>query len=111
MLVLLKTAAGAAPLSAWAPVSEAIGRGKSEKFESYLKVLYDLLRDVLILREGGGEIRNQDIRRDLQPLAARLDFEWIRKAVARVDEIVRLIRRNIQRTIALDALIMELRTG
>jgi DNA polymerase III subunit delta' len=111
MLVLLKTAAGAAPLSAWAPVSETIGRSKSEKFESYLKVLYDLLRDVLILREGGSEIRNQDIGRELEPLAAKLEFEWIRKAVAQVDEIVRLIRRNIQRTIALDALVVELRAA
>jgi DNA polymerase-3 subunit delta' len=111
MLALLKTAAGVAPLSAWAPVSETIGRSKSEKFESYLKVLYDLLRDVLILREGGGEIRNQDIRRELEPLAAKLEFEWLRKAVARVDEIVELIRRNIQRTIALDALVIELRAA
>jgi DNA polymerase-3 subunit delta' len=84
---------------------------KLEKFESYLKVLYELLRDVLILREDGGEIRNQDIRRELEALAARLEFEWIRKAVARVDEIVELIRRNIQKTIALDALVVELRAG
>ena len=109
MLALLKTASGAAPFSAWLPVSEAIGRSKSEKLEFHLKVLYDLLRDLLILREGGAEIRNEDIRRDLEPLAAKVEFAWIRKAVGQVDEIVRLIRRNIQKTIALDALIMELR--
>ena len=111
MLVLLKTAAGLAPFGAWAPVSEAIGRSRSEKLEPYLKVLYDLLRDVLILREGGGEIRNQDLRRELDPLAAKLEFARIRKAVSQVDEIVRLLRRNIQKTIALDALILELRAG
>lgn len=109
MLALLKTAAGVTPFSAWLPVSEALGRSKSEKLELYLKVLYELLRDLLILREGAGEIRNQDIRRDLEPLAAKLEFAWIRKAVARVDEIAQLIRRNIQKTIALDALIMDLR--
>ena len=114
MLVLLKVAAGAAPFGAWVPVSEAIGRSKSEKLELYLKVLYDLLRDVLLLHEGcppGAEIRNQDIRRELEALAAKLQFAWIRKAVGRVDEIVHLIRRNIQKTIALDALIMELRAA
>ena len=38
-----------------------------------------------------------------------MQFAWIRQAVARVDEIAMLIRRNIQKTIALDALILELR--
>jgi DNA polymerase-3 subunit delta' len=111
MLALLKTAAGVAPFSAWLPVSEALGRSKSEKLDFYLKVLYELLRDLLMLREGAGEIRNQDIRRELEALAAKIEFAWIRKAVAQVDEIARLVRRNIQKTIALDALIMELRAA
>ena len=116
MLVLLKTAAGLAPFAAWAPVSEAIGRSRGEKLEPYLKVLYELLRDVLILRESAGEIRgvtikNQDLRRELDAVAAKLDFPRIRKAVSQVDEILRLLRRNIQKTIALDALILELRAG
>ena len=109
MLVLLKAAAGAAPFSAWIPIGESIGRSKSEKLELYLKVLYELLRDLLMLHEGGGEIRNQDIRRDLEALSAKIQFAWIRKAVARVDEVAMLLRRNIQKTIALDALILELR--
>ena len=111
MLALLQTAAGIAPFSAWLPVSEALGRARGEKLELYLKVLYELLRDLLILREGAGELRNQDIRRDLEGLAAKVEFAWIRKAVARVDEIADLIRRNIQKTIALDALIMDLRAA
>ena len=86
-------------------------RSRSEKLEPYLKVLYELLRDVLILREGGIAIKNQDIRSELEPLAAKLEFAWIRKAVSKVDEIVEFLRRNIQKTIALDALIIELRTG
>lgn len=109
MLALLKVAAGAAPFASWLPVSETIGRGKSDKLDLYLKVLYELLRDLLLLREGAGEIRNRDMRGDMEALARGLDFAWIRKAVARVDEIAELIRRNIQKTIALDALIAELR--
>jgi DNA polymerase III subunit delta' len=111
MMALLQTAAGAAPFSVWAPIAEAIGRSKSEKLDFYLKVLYDLLRDLLVLREGGAAIRNQDIRRDLEAIAAKADFAWLRKAVTRVDEIAELVRRNIQKTIALDALIVELRGG
>jgi len=111
MLLLLKVAAGAAPFGAWIPVSEAMGRSKGEKLELYLKVLYELLRDVLLLHEGSGEIRNPDIRQDLASLAATVQFAWIRKAVGLVDEIAQLIRRNIQKTIALDSLILQLRAG
>ena len=112
MLTLLQTAAGVAPFGAWMPASEAISRSKSEKLDAYLKVLYELFRDLLILREGGAsEIRNQDIRRELEALAGKVDFAWIRRAVVRVDEIAELVRRNIQKAIALDALIVELRAG
>jgi len=109
MLTLLKVAAGAAPFASWVPVSETIGRSKSEKLELYLKVLYELLRDLLLLHEGTGELRNQDIRRELEAVAGRVEFGWIRRAVKKVDEIAELVRRNIQKQIALDALIVELR--
>jgi DNA polymerase III subunit delta' len=111
MLLLLQVAAGAAPFANWIPVSETIGRSKSDKLDFYLKVLYELLRDLMLLHEGAGEIRNLDIRRDLEALAANIQFAWIRKAVGLVDEIVQLIRRNIQKTIALDALILQLRAA
>ncbi len=109
MLTLLKVAAGAAPFSAWIPVSEAMGRSKSEKLDLYLKVLFDLLRDLLLLQNGLADIRNTDIRRELEALTGKVEFDWIRRAVRKVDEIAQLIRRNIQKTIALDALILELR--
>ena len=68
-----------------------------------------LLRDLLVLREGGWEIRNRDIRQQLEPLAHKVSFAWIRAAVKLVDDLAELLRRNIQKTIALDALILELR--
>jgi DNA polymerase-3 subunit delta' len=111
MLTLLKVAAGVAPFASWVPVSETIARSKSEKLELHLKVLYELLRDLLVLTEGDGAIRNRDIHGDLQALAGKVSFAWIRKAVARVDDITMLVRRNIQKTIALDALIVELRAA
>jgi DNA polymerase-3 subunit delta' len=39
-----------------------------------------------------------------------VSFAWIRAAVKKVDELAELLRRNIQKTIALDALILELRS-
>jgi DNA polymerase-3 subunit delta' len=109
MLALMKVAAGVSPFASWVPHSEAIGRSKSEKLDAYLKALYELLRDVLVLRESGGEIRNRDLRQELEAVAQRVSFAWIRRAVKKVDEVAELVRRNIQKTIALDAIIMELR--
>jgi DNA polymerase-3 subunit delta' len=109
MLALLKAAAGAAPFASWVAVSESIGRGKADKLDFYLKALYELLRDLLLLHEGTGEISNQDIRGELEALAGKVRFTWLRRAVAQVDEIARLVRRNIQKTIALDSLVAELR--
>ena len=111
MMVLLKAAAGSSPFATWVPVGESIARSKSEKLELYLKVLYDLLRDLLVLGQGGGPIRNEDVRRELETLAGRVSFPWIRKAVAQVDELVEFMRRNIQKSIALDALILNLRSA
>ena len=109
MFTLLRVAAGAMPFGAWVPYSEAIGRSKSEKLELHLKVLYDLLRDVLVLRESGGAVRNEDLRAELEAVARKVSFGWIRSAVKKVDDLAALIRRNIQKSIALDALIVEWR--
>ncbi|MDQ6698565.1 MAG: AAA family ATPase [Acidobacteriota bacterium] len=108
MHVLLKVAAGASPFGAWLPFSESIARSKSEKLELYLRLLYDLLRDLMILRETGGEIRNQDLRPELTALAGRVTTPWIARGVKKVDELADLLRRNIQKTIALDGLILDL---
>src|SRR5437867_563023 len=72
MFALLRVAADAAPFSEWMKYSETIARSKSEKLELYLKVLYMLLRDLLVLREGGGEVRIVDIQPQLEPLARKV---------------------------------------
>jgi DNA polymerase-3 subunit delta' len=109
MHALLKAAAGETPFGAWLPFSEAMGRGRSEKLDPYLTMLYSLLRDLMILRESGGDIRNTDLRRELTATANRVSLRWIIAAVKKVDEIADLLRRNIQKTIALDDMIVELR--
>src|SRR5690349_12616765 len=61
MLALLRAGAGVASYASWLPVSEALARARSEKLDLYLKLVYDLLRDVTVLREGGTAIRNSDL--------------------------------------------------
>ncbi len=113
MLKLLEVAAGRAPFAEWAKYAEAMAPRKLEKLDALLKILYVLLEDVLLLSEGpevrNVEIRNADIRRELEALAGRVSFRWIRTAVERADELSELVRRNIQKSIALDALVVELR--
>jgi DNA polymerase-3 subunit delta' len=111
MLALLDAAARRTPFSAWVKHGESIAASKTEKLDYYLKVLYGLLEDLLALGAGAPpeEIRNADIALRLAGLAAEVSFEWIQRAARRVDELAALLRRNIQKGIALDALVLELR--
>jgi DNA polymerase-3 subunit delta' len=108
MLALLRVAGGLDPYGAWMKHSDSIAARRSEKLESYLDVLYVLLEDVLLLANGISPIRN-DVRAQLEPLARKVSFDWLRAATARVDELVALVRRSIQKSIALDAFATELR--
>jgi DNA polymerase-3 subunit delta' len=110
MLALLQVASGRQPFGAWLKYSDSIGARRTEKLDSYLEVLYTLLEDVLKLSAGDGSIRNPDLRAELGQIAQKVSFEWLRKAVAKVDELVELVRRNIQKSIALDALAAGLRS-
>lgn len=109
MLKLLQAAAGRAPFADWVKYAEAMSNRKQEKLDYFLNVLYVLLEDVLLAANGTGEIRNADIAREIQALASQVSFDWIRAAVKKLDELGELLRRNIQKNIALDALVVELR--
>ena len=45
----------------------------------------------------------------IETLARRVSFDWVRAAVGKVDALIELVRRNIQKSIALDALAVDLR--
>ncbi len=109
MLDLLKVAVGRAPFAVWAAHSESLGARKTERLDLLIRVLYVLLEDVLLLAHGAGEIRNVDIRSELEAIASRVSLAWLRAAVKRADEILEMSRRNIQKSIALDAFAIELR--
>jgi DNA polymerase III subunit delta' len=111
MLALLRVASGLEPFGTWLKHSDSISSRRNEKLDSYLDVLYVLLEDVLRLSNGITPLRNEDVRSQLDPLAQRVSFDWLRAAVARVDQLVRLVRRNIQKSIALDAFAAELRAS
>jgi DNA polymerase-3 subunit delta' len=110
MLALLRVASGLDAFGAWMKHSDSIAARRTEKLESYVEVLYVLLGDILRLANGISGIRNQDVRGDLDQLARRVSFDWLGCAVTRVDELVELARRNIQKSLALDAFAVQLRS-
>ncbi len=84
----------------------AEGRGKTEQL---LRTLYSLLQDLMFLDSGTPEmVRNSDLQSDLKKLAEAADFEWIARAAGRLHEVERGMRRNLLRSLSLDAFAVAL---
>src|SRR5579871_5726340 len=75
-----------------------------EKTEQLIRTLYSLLRDLVFIDSGAPElIRNTDILTELKRLAESADFGWISAASDRLAEVERGMRRNLLRSLSLDA--------
>ena len=110
MLMLLKVGARQAQFGQWVKYSESISASKSEKLEYYLRVLYVLLEDLLRLSQGAAVEQNHDIAAELAPLARAVSFQWLQQAVKQTDELVAAVRRNVQKSLALDAFAVKLQS-
>ena len=108
MLCLLRVTSGLAQFSEWAKASEAASARKADRLDQYLEVFYTLLEDLLLLQNQTGSLRNADLQMELAAIAAKVPFAWIRSATAKTDRVLHLVRRNIQKSLALDALVVEL---
>jgi DNA polymerase-3 subunit delta' len=75
-----------------------------EKTDRLLRTLYSLLQDMTFLLSGAPElVRNTDIEGELRKLAESSNFDWIVSASAGLAEVERGMRRNLLRSLALDA--------
>src|SRR5579872_495045 len=75
-----------------------------EKTEQLIRTLYSLLRDLASIEAGAPElVRNTDIASELKRLAESADFGWIAAASDRLAEVERGMRRNLLRSLSLDA--------
>jgi len=75
-----------------------------EKTERLLRTLYSILQDVMVLNSGTPQlIRNSDIHTELAKFAQSVDFAWISNASERLAEVERGMRRNLLRSLSLDA--------
>jgi DNA polymerase-3 subunit delta' len=74
-----------------------------------LRALSSLLEDILLLQNGAPErIRNIDRRSELDRLAQNVSFAWIEAALRAIDAAHSGMRRNLLRSLSLDALALEL---
>ena len=79
----------------------AEGRDKTEKL---LRTLYSLLQDLMFMNSGTTAlVRNTDIAGELKKLAEAADFAWIAAAAERLGDVERGMRRNLLRSLSLDA--------
>jgi DNA polymerase-3 subunit delta' len=105
-LTILNTALRGADHSELFKVTEtyragAEGRDKTEKL---LRTIYSLLQDLVFLNSDTPElVRNTDIQAELKRLSEGADFDWITLAADQLDEVERGMRRNLLRSLSLDA--------
>jgi DNA polymerase-3 subunit delta' len=113
-LTILTSAVRAADHSELFKVTETYRAGAEgrDKIEQLLRTLYSLLQDLLFLNAGTVElVRNTDIQGELRKLAESVDFEWIVNASNRLAEVERGQRRNLLRSLSLDAFAAALERG
>lgn len=85
------------------------GADGQEKTLALLRAAASLLEDVVALQHGlPGRVRNIDRHPDLQRLADTFSFEAVERALRGLDEIYAGMRRNLLRSLSLDAFAVNL---
>ena len=74
-----------------------------------LRALGSLLEDLMLITAGAPElIRNLDIRTELERLAQGLTMDWIDGAARGLGQVETGMRRNLLRSLSLDAMAVGL---
>ncbi|MGA2004965.1 MAG: DNA polymerase III subunit delta' [Terriglobales bacterium] len=105
-LVVLKSALGGSDHSELFKTTETYRPGAEgrEKIERLLRTFYLLLEDLMCLRSGTPQlVRNTDILGELKKLSEAADFAWVQRAAEGLGEVERGMRRNLLRSLSLDA--------
>jgi DNA polymerase III subunit delta' len=105
-LTMLNATLNAEDHSALFRVTETYRAGAEgkEKTNALISAIYGLLEDLLLAQSGAPQqVRNVDIRPQLETMARQVDFEWIARAAQRLGEVESGMRRNLLRSLSLDA--------
>lgn len=87
-----------------------LAKQEKESFENILSLFYSLLTDLLEASQGHRSrlLRNPDLRREIESLAAQIDWRWVLQATRGLDILEGRLRRNVGRQLGLDSLIVSL---
>lgn len=110
-LTVLKTAVAGNDHSEMFKITETYRSGAEgrDKTDQLIRTLYALLEDMLLLKSNSPElVRNIDIKGELARLSQTIDFEWMASASERLAEVERGMRRNLLRSLSLDAFAVSL---
>ncbi len=113
-LLLLRNAAAEPDHTALFKMTETYRAGAEgqAKTSALLRALALLLEDLLLLSAGTPElVRNVDFRPELVRLSETLTFPWIEQAARGLDQVYSGMRRNLLRSLSLDAFATQLSTA
>ena len=105
-MVLVQTAVSAGDHSSLFRTTETYRAGAEgqAKTQATLAALAGLFEDLLLLRSGAADrVRNVDLLRELGTLTDSVTFGWLENAVRGLDGVHSGMRRNLLRSLSLDA--------
>jgi len=110
-LLILRNALREPDYSALFRMTETYRAGAEgqEKTSKLLGAMLSLLEDLLLLKSGAPHlVRNIDLDKELSAMAPQVNLEWIEAAERGVDQVRSGMRRNLLRSLALDAFATEI---
>jgi DNA polymerase-3 subunit delta' len=110
-LVLLRHATREADHSVLFRMTETYRAGAEgqEKTQGMLRAMISLLEDLLLIQSGWASlIRNIDLQAELNAMVASISFDWIENTARSIQQVQSGMRRNLLRSLALDAFATEI---
>ncbi len=113
-LLLLRTALAEPDYSALFRTTEGYRAGAEgqQKMQGLLGTLTGLLHDLMLVQAGAaGRVRNIDMATELQTMAQRTSLAWVEQATQAIGQAESGMRRNLLRSLSLDALAAQMAKG
>ena len=80
------------------------GADGKDKTDQLIRASYSLLQDLLYLLSGTPKlVRNTDLASELNKFVGSIDLEWLQRASQKLGEVETGMRRNLLRSLSLDA--------
>jgi DNA polymerase-3 subunit delta' len=110
VLRFLETSVSGRDFSGLFTLTTALAKSERGSFDNLLTMFYSVLSDLLVFSCGSRNpvLRNPDLRREIEALSAKVNGDWVARAVRHLDELHGRLRRNSNRQLGLDAVAASL---